>query len=275
LRPVQPDRDTSLSTGAERAEPAQADSDRRALRKDGLHLAAAAGAAAGDETARELQDRESGLLALITSARHEVRSPLQSIQGFADLLSAESYGTLGDDQRVFVEHIVQGSVDLSRVLDACFDLVQAELSRSEVAPGALPFRRALEDAVTLARSATDLTVDMRLGTVPADLTILADSYGLAKAVGAIFTALAPVTGSPMLISAALRDGQVEVVFGAELSEVRSTWRSVQELSRNAPSARALLWLRLASALLNQGGARLCASEGYDRIRILLPTPSGG
>ena len=273
LRPVQPDRDRSLSNAdADRTQPTPslAETGRRLIRKDGLHL----GDSGADKRAREEQGRESGLLALIASASHELRSPLQSIQGFADLLAAESYGALGDEQRVFVEHIIHGSADLSRVLDACFELVQAELTNGQPRLGPVLFRRALEDSITLARSATEVVVDSRFGQVPEELTIEADSYGLARAVGAIVTALAPASRGPLLITASLRDSMVEVLFGPSSSDLPSGWRSIQELSRKGLSARALLWLGLASALLLKGGARLEASEGYDRIRILLPAPSG-
>lgn len=266
MRPVQPNRDTSLSTAADRTSP-QLDNTRRVLRKDGLHLGETSAAldASADAAAREL-----GVSALLASARHELRSPLQAIQGFADLLAAETYGALGDDQRVFVEHIIQGSADLSRVLDACFDLVQAELSHADVALGPVPFRRALEDSIMLARSNTEVVVECRLAQVPPGAAILADSYGFAKAVGAIVTALAPATRGPLLVCAAQRDGKVEILFGPSSAEQRPQWRSVRELSGRGPSARALLWLRLASALLERGAARLDASEGYDRIRVMLP-----
>jgi hypothetical protein len=275
LRPVQPNGDTSLSTtDVEHIRAAESLSGRQLIQTDGLHLGASA-QSAREASLREEQTRERGLLALLSSARHELRSPLQSIQGFADLLAAESYGSLGREQRVFVEHIVQSSFDLSRALDACFELVQAELSHNGPQLGPVHFRRALEDAITLARSSGELTVDLRFGSLPADLSVEADSFSFAKAVGAIITALLPGTRGPLLISASLWDGKVEVLFGPPLGELRPAWRSMLELSRRGPTTRVLLWLRLASALLLKAGARLEASESYDRIRMLLPLLSSG
>jgi signal transduction histidine kinase len=74
-------------------------SDSDALLRDGARALAPL---AGDDT----------VYSLLASARHELRSPLQSIQGFAELLSSESYGPLGEEQHTFVQHILQGSVEL-------------------------------------------------------------------------------------------------------------------------------------------------------------------
>jgi signal transduction histidine kinase len=235
------------------------------LAKDGLHVGS------DRPSAPPEQADERALLALVSSARHELRAPLQSIQGFAELLATESYGHLGGDQRVFVEHIIQGSADLSRALDACFDLLQVEVLHLPTEPLRSPLRPLLDESISIARGSGLLLVETEFSALNLDLTVEVDLQDFAKSVNAIITALLPLVRGALVVSALPLDGRVEVTFAAVPGEVRA-YRPLHELPRRGLSARALLWLRLAGALLARSGARLETSEGYDRVRVSLPCP---
>lgn len=208
---------------------------------------------------------------LISSARHELRSPLQSIQGFAELLAAESYGTLGKDQRVFVEHILQSTLDLSRALDACFDLIQLELLQLPSAPGPAVLQAALSSALTMARGNSARPIEVRPSQLEPELQVDIDAPNFRKAVVAIITAVAPLLRGPLVVSTERRgSGTVELLFGPDGGAGPAPLRDLRELIQSGASSRALLWLHLARALLEPSGARMEASDTYDRIRIVLP-----
>lgn len=269
MRPVQPNGDTSLpSTGGERDRVSETDAARRLIEGDGLHVSGSHEESRSRST--DGASRERNLLALVSSARHEVRSPLQSIQGFAELLAAESYGTLGSEQRVFVEHMIQSGLDMARALDACFDLVQAELFASREPLGPVPLARALSDALTQARTHTSVTIEESLSQLPPDMLVHTDSVAVSKAVGAIVTALGPLMRGKLLLSAVRREQYVELFFGPALGDARIVWRPLAEVARRTPSARAMLWLQLATVEFERAGGSLQTSEGYDRVRVSLP-----
>jgi signal transduction histidine kinase len=212
--------------------------------------------------------RERSLLALVSSARHELRSPLQSIQGFADLLASESYGALGSDQRVFVEHIIQGSWDLSRALDACFELIQAEALHLPTEPLPASVRRLIEESLMIAENNGPSRFELRLAQLDPELSVEVDLHDFSKAIEAVITALAPLARGRIWVSGCLKDGQAELTFG--VSEEPRSFRALADLPRRGLSARALLWLRLAAALLARSNGKLETSESYDQVRVLLP-----
>jgi signal transduction histidine kinase len=235
------------------------------LAQDGLHVRRSRPPAQARE---EELTSEPSLLALVSSARHELRSPLQSIQGFADLLASESYGSLGSDQRVFVEHIIQGSWDLSRALDACFELIQAEALHLPTETFPASPRKLLEEALTIAENNSPSRFELRLSQLDPELAVEVDLHEFGKAVEAVVTALAPLARGRILVTGCAHDGQIELTFA--INEELRSFRSLSELPRRGMSARALLWLRLAASLLARSAGRLETSENYDQVRVLLP-----
>ncbi|HEX6244827.1 MAG TPA: histidine kinase dimerization/phospho-acceptor domain-containing protein [Polyangiales bacterium] len=239
---------------------------RRVLAKDGLHV--------GLDRARHSEPpppEDRSVMALVSSARHELRAPLQSIQGFAELLASEAYGPLGADQRVFIDHIVQGSADLSRTLDACFELLTAELLHLPAEPLRAPLRPLLDESLVMARKAGQLRVDAQLETLSDAVEVDVDLHDFSKAVSAIITALTPLVRNELIVRVSTSEERAEVIFATHVGETR--FRSLHDVPRKGLSARALLWLRLASALFARSNGQLETSDGYDQVRITLQRPA--
>lgn len=97
-----------------------------------------------------LRDRNEALeqadkvkTAFVTSMSYELRTPLTTISGFAELLLGGYAGELTDASRDYVEGIVQSTGRLSMLIDNVLDLTQGEA-------GTLPIDRAPVDLVALA-----------------------------------------------------------------------------------------------------------------------------
>lgn len=246
--------------------PGSRPSDSDALLRDGARAIAPL---AGDDS----------VYSLLASARHELRSPLQSIQGFAELLSSESYGPLGDEQHTFVQHILQGSVELGSVVEACLELAEVELIGRMMEPVRTDLRSALTDALDPTRNGTTIVVDARFA--PATQTSFArfDRAVLRRALCALLTALS--TGPHKTFQARveltqehgrlrLSRGEADGALGArdgKSSDGAEPLVSVVELSRRRRATRSLIWLRLAHALLATQEGDLLVSEQLDRAEV--------
>jgi hypothetical protein len=217
---------------------------------------------------------------LLASARHELRSPLQSIQGFAELLSSESYGPLGDEQHTFVQHILQGSVELGSVVEACLELAEVELIGRLMEPVRTDLRSALTDALDPTRNGTTCTIDAQFA--PATLTALArfDRAVLRRSVYALLTALStgPNKAFQARVELIQEHGRLRLTRGgaesfglaahdAQPGESTEPLLCIAELSRRRRATRSLIWLRLASALLATQDGELLVGEQLDRAEV--------
>ncbi len=75
------------------------------------------------ETAEAANRAKSKFLA---SMSHELRTPLNTILGFAQLLSLKTRGPLNEDQKGYVENIVQGGEHLLGLINDVLDLAQID-----------------------------------------------------------------------------------------------------------------------------------------------------
>src|ERR1700686_1231520 len=62
----------------------------------------------------------------LASMSHELRSPLHTIIGFADLLEEELKGPLNQDQKRFIRHILGDSQHLLALINDILDLSKIE-----------------------------------------------------------------------------------------------------------------------------------------------------
>ncbi|MET0341672.1 MAG: histidine kinase dimerization/phospho-acceptor domain-containing protein [Polyangiales bacterium] len=212
--------------------------------------------------------REAVATALVASARHELRSPLQSIQGFAELLECQHYGSLSEEQQAFVKHILQGSSELGATLEASLELLELELGlhplepvRTDVAPlvGA-----ALTRASELSGCVVRFASQSGLGTARASL----DAAAIQRAVEALVVAMSPAKeplGAQLTVEgeyACLRVTRVVGPFGAAL-------RSIDELGAARRAGRGLVWLRLAATLVSRHDGVLTATDQAERAEVRL------
>ena len=230
---------------------------------------AAGGVASGPGCAREEQDPCNSLAGrLIAHARHELRSPLQAIQGFAELLDCEAYGALNAEQQVFVKHILQGSEELGEILEACL-----ELSELEAGARLFDFARAnlqplLSEALAHAAARCQCRVHLEAGPELAGLRAKVDAQALRRAVEALVQGVA-TSHEDLAVElsvegeyACLRISRAAGAFGPAL-------RAIDELARQGRAGRGLVWLRLAAQLIAHHGGSLDATDNAERAEVRL------
>jgi signal transduction histidine kinase len=126
----------------------------------GLSETAALGAAF-NEMAEEIQRRagerdrlEQMKDEFVLTASHELRSPLTSVQGFAELLMLERE-KLSPEQAETVEIILDSTRHLVRLLNDLLDLARSNAGRLTIKPSPTEVGALVEDAVRTMRSQTE------------------------------------------------------------------------------------------------------------------------
>lgn len=105
-----------------------------------------------DANQREVLDRMKDEFVL--TASHELRSPLTSVQGFAELLILERE-SLTPRQVETVEVILDNSRHLVRLLNDLLDLARSDAGRLVIRPQPTELAPLIEDSVRLMRAQTD------------------------------------------------------------------------------------------------------------------------
>jgi two-component system sensor histidine kinase BaeS len=144
------------------------------VRIGGLSETAALGAAF-NEMADELQ-RQSGERdrldrmkdEFVLTASHELRSPLTSVQGFAELLMLER-DQLSAKQAETVEIIIDNTRHLVRLLNDLLDLARSDAGRLTIKPVPTDARALIEDAVRTMRGQTDAAEQALTASIGEDL----------------------------------------------------------------------------------------------------------
>jgi len=126
----------------------------------GLSETAALGAAF-NEMARELEIEEGRRDELdrlkdefVLTASHELRSPLTSVQGFAELLMLDK-DSLSQRQRETVEIILDNCRHLVRLLNDLLDLARSDAGRLSIRPQPTEVAPLIEDVVRTMRAQTE------------------------------------------------------------------------------------------------------------------------
>jgi signal transduction histidine kinase len=83
---------------------------------------------------------------------HELRSPLHTVIGFAELLAEEKEGALNDRQKRFVGHIHRDSLHLLDLINDLLDLSKIEAGRLELRLEVFHIGGVIEEAISSVRT---------------------------------------------------------------------------------------------------------------------------
>ncbi len=105
---------------------------------------------------RSLRERNEALEAsdrlktdFLTNMSYELRSPLMSISGFAEMLRDNYLGQLNDGQQEYVEGIYQSSKHLTHLIDDILDLSTVEAGYMELTMSSFPINQMLRAMLAL------------------------------------------------------------------------------------------------------------------------------
>jgi len=105
----------------------------------------------------ELRNRESEKAnrlktEFLGNMSHELRSPLHTVLGFAELLAEEKEGALNDKQKRFVSHIQRDSLHLLDLINDLLDLSKIEAGRLELRLEVFHIGGVIEEAISSVRT---------------------------------------------------------------------------------------------------------------------------
>jgi signal transduction histidine kinase len=134
--------------------------------------------AAFNEMAEELEQEESRREQLdrlkdefVLTASHELRSPLTSVQGFAELLMLDR-DSLTPRQRETVEIILDNCRHLVRLLNDLLDLARSDAGRLQVRPQPTEVAPLIEDVVRTMRAQTEAGNQTLTEDLPPNLPLI-------------------------------------------------------------------------------------------------------
>lgn len=116
------------------------------------------------EARREAEAASDAKAKFLSMMSHDLRTPLTSVSGHADLLEAGILGPLDDEQKRSVQSIQRASRDVARLLDDILSFAQLESGRVRVNSQPVPVAEALDRAEAV----------VRLHARQANLTLTAD-----------------------------------------------------------------------------------------------------
>ncbi|HEX2718586.1 MAG TPA: HAMP domain-containing sensor histidine kinase [Gemmatimonadaceae bacterium] len=150
--------------GGAHDEPAEAESRPRA--SDRQHDALEAALREAHERARDAERAKSDFLATMS---HEMRTPLNAVLGYSELLGLEVAGPLTGDQRDYLERIRSASSRLLSLVDDVLNIAKIDAGRmvlaAERGSAAVVIARAVE-ANAVAAAAREVTVTARCDDAP-------------------------------------------------------------------------------------------------------------
>jgi signal transduction histidine kinase len=148
----------------------------------------------------------------VLTASHELRSPLTSVQGFAELLMIER-DKLTPRQAETVEIIVDNCRHLVRLLNDLLDLARSDAGRLTVKPAPTDVTALIEDAVRTMRAQTEASNQHLIAQLEPDLPqIYAESDRIRQVLVNLLTNAHEYSpeGASIRVTAAVRGAEVEI-----------------------------------------------------------------
>lgn len=139
-----------------------------------------------DELRQAKKAAEAASLAkstFLANMSHEVRTPLNAIIGFADLLKDGMAGPVTSDQQEYLDEILQGGHRLLSLISDILDLSRLEIAGPEIAREAVDLRLLLGEGVASYRGqARQRNISLQLELAPSIGPIASDERILRKVV---------------------------------------------------------------------------------------------
>lgn len=212
------------------------------------------------EKAKEADRLKSQFLANMS---HDLRSPLNAILGFSELLLSGIDGELNEPQREMIALILRSGKDLLREIDDILDTAKIEAGRLELAPEPTPVANLVTRGIALAKKQAPGLPQFGVRFAPGLPAVICDTQRTIQAIANVLLFAHEGTDSPEVgievkLGSTERGGAVFVAVAVEHHPA-----SAEDLARarsgffRIPGHRGLgLGLPLAASVLEQQGGAL-------------------
>lgn len=161
---------------------------------------------------REAEQANKLKTEFLSNMSHELRSPLHTVLGFAELLAEETAGPLSEKQKRFLTHIQNDSRHLLDIINDLLDLSKIEAGRLELQQEAFDIVPVMEDALSSVRPrATAKSVELRTD-ISVSVAVVADRLRLKQILHNLLSNAVKFTpdGGKVRVDAAPRDRFAEI-----------------------------------------------------------------
>ncbi len=167
-----------------------------------------------EETPRLETDAPAGRLDFLAKVSHEVRTPLNSIIGFTELMLQERFGPIGNQRYTgYVEDIHQSGLYALSLLNDLLDISKIEAGKFELNFTAVDVTEIVEDcAGSLQPLAKRARIVLRTSLAPDLPTVVADPRRLKQILLNLLTNAIKFTkeGGQVIVSGTLVDGELRI-----------------------------------------------------------------
>jgi signal transduction histidine kinase len=257
--------------------------------ESGTPLASAITQAAFSRPARTIssQTKTDPMTGLLARVSHDLRTPLNAVMGFSDLMQQEAFGPLGDSRyQSYARHIHASSAELLKAAEDTLAMTSLVASQHTVANEIVDLHELISDAFTMALigapkpptrdHAAILPPVMLALNISPQLQIKCERRALRQAmINLISTAIGKVTvsnGGMRTVHAVATTNEdivcltINVTVGTNIpgaSTVASSWNSAEDLPLCL--ARALLELQGLNLMLNNTSGSWSAQVILDGV----------
>ena len=162
---------------------------------------------------RELEVASEHKSHFLANMSHELRTPLNAIIGFSELLELEQVGPLSEQQRAYLDDVLDAAHHLLALINEILDLSKVEAGLMELELADVSLRPTLESGLTMnAERAARTGVALELSVEPEEITVRADERKLRQVVFNLLSNAVKFTppDGHVDVSARLMNGEVVV-----------------------------------------------------------------
>jgi signal transduction histidine kinase len=218
---------------------------------------------------------------------HELRSPLHTIIGFADLLREELKGPLNEDQKRYIRHILGDSEHLLALINDILDLSKIEAGGFQLRQEDFDAHGAVEEVVTSLQArfaAKGIHLETRVGE---SLQVHADHVRFKQVLHNLLSNAIKFTpeGGRVSVAASLRGGFIEIAVrdtgvGIPREEHAAVFDKFHQVGATTKGVRegTGLGLPITRALVEHHGGSIWLDSEVGRgscFTVTFPTASSG
>ena len=228
-----------------------------------------------------LEAADKAKTAFLSRMSYELRTPLTSIGGFGEMLQAGYAGTLDEQQRAYIDAIMDSVAVLGRQIDNVLDLAQGEAGTLAIERAPVDVRALLDKALADTRPFADAEKVELVGNIAADLgAIEGDAPRLSRLVAGLldnairFTAPSRKSAGRVLLHADGDARGVDIIVSDNGPGMPEAAASVAK-GQQAGTATGGIGLALARQLVAaHGGTMEVVSEAGQGTLVRVSLPRG-